>query len=252
MIVLGASSISVVLDVYQPERAVLLELLGGLQRSDWERPTECPAYTIKGVTTHILGDDFSLLSRQRDAAQDGLSMLRAEFPDADFRTLLDSFNDRWVTASRFFSTDVLIELLRLTGEWTASYYRSVDPTSPGESVGFFGANQGEHSPFWQAIAREYMERWIHHSQIRRALGRSSLAAREYLVPGVEVAAAVARVEPGIPSGPDGAWALGPIILGAAPQAAGILTRAYSAEEVQGLLSGPAELVQMFAAVTGRP
>jgi hypothetical protein len=31
------------------------------------------------------------------------------------------------------------------------------------------------SPYWQVIAREYAERFIHQSQIRRALGRAELA-----------------------------------------------------------------------------
>jgi hypothetical protein len=29
----------------------------------------------------------------------------------------------------------------------------------------FGVPFGESSPFWHAIAREYLERWAHHSQI---------------------------------------------------------------------------------------
>ena len=84
--------------------------------------------------------------------------------------------------------------------------------SQDEAVGLFGATQDASSPFWQAIAREYLERWVHHSQIRRALGLPSLADRQFLVPGVEVCAAIARVEPGIPTRPDGAWNIGPIVL----------------------------------------
>ena len=60
---IDADSIAVVLDVLQPERAALVALLEGLGPHDWTRHTECPAYTIKGVATHVLGDDLSLLSR---------------------------------------------------------------------------------------------------------------------------------------------------------------------------------------------
>src|SRR5580700_6613947 len=129
---LDASSISVVLDVYRPERASLLDLLGGLSGEDWLRPTECPAYSVKGVATHVLGDDLSLLSRQRDGAVQGLVFLADELAGADFRTLLDAFNDRWVDATRFVSNQVLIDLLGLSGEWTAAYYESVDPEAPCE------------------------------------------------------------------------------------------------------------------------
>ena len=125
----------------------------------------------------------------------GSPFLSAEMPSSDFRTLLNTFNDRWVAAARFLSPDLLVELLGLTGEWTAEYYESVDPLTDGEPVGLFGARQNESSPFWQAIAREYFERWIHHSQIRRALGLSSLSDRRFLGPGIEVVGAIARLEP---------------------------------------------------------
>ena len=139
-----------------------------------------------------------MLSRQRDGAENGLQLLSSELPAADFRTLLDTFNDRWVATARFLSTEVLTELLRLCGEWTATCYQNVDPEAPGESVEFFGVGRGETSPLWHAMAREYVERWIHHSQIRRALGRSSLYDRQFLVAGIEVVAAALRMEPVIP------------------------------------------------------
>jgi hypothetical protein len=209
-------------------------------------------YTIKGVAAHVLGDDLSLLSRQRDGAEPGTMQMARKLPGADLRTLLDTFNDQWVEASGFFSTQVLMELLGLTGEWTAHYYEQVDPEAPGEAVGLFGASQGSSSPFWQAIAREYLERWIHHSQMRRALGLGALAERLFLEIGVEVAAAIGRLVPGMPNDPDGEWSLGAVVLGPAQQAANILTRGHTAEEVERLAQGPDEAVALFAAVTGRP
>ena len=249
---LDASAIGTVLEVYRPERSALTSLLERLGPDEWGRSTECPAYSVKGVATHILGDDLSLLSRQRDQAENGLSFLSAEMPGSDFRTQLDTFNDRWVAVARFLSPKLLVELLGLTGEWTAEYYESVDPLTDGEPVGLFGARQNESSPFWQAIAREYLERWIHHSQIRRALGLSSLSDRRFLVPGIEVVGAMARLEPEIPTSTYDAWSIGPIALGSADQAAPILTRAHTPEEVCELASGPSEILQLFAAAIGRP
>jgi uncharacterized protein (TIGR03083 family) len=250
--VLDAASIGTILEVYRPERSTMTSLLEGLGPNEWAWPTECPEYSVKGVATHILGDDLSLLSRQRDKAENGLSFLIAELSDSDFRTLLDTFNDRWVAAARFLSSNLLVELLDLTGEWSAEYYESVDPLTEDESVGLFGARQDESSPFWQAIAREYLERWIHHSQIRRALGLSSLSDRRFLVPGIEVVGAIARLELKIPTPPDGTWSIGPIALGSTEQTAAILTRAYSPDEVCELASGPSEVVQLFGAAIGRP
>ena len=86
-----------------PERAVLLELLRGLSAVDWERPTECPEWNVKGVALHILGDDLSLLTRQRDASTDSLTLFAKDHPGLSFRALLDGFNEQWVAASQFFS-----------------------------------------------------------------------------------------------------------------------------------------------------
>ena len=87
--------------------------------------------------------------------------------------LLDGFNEQWVTASTFLSPELLIELLRLVGEWTDDFYSNVGlDTVSREPVGFFA--QTEPSPYWQLIAREYAERVIHQSQFRRAIGAPEL------------------------------------------------------------------------------
>ena len=86
-----------------PERAALLDLLRGLSTEDWERPTECPEWTVKGLVLHVLGDDLSLLSRQRDASLDGLTLYAIDHPGVTFRALLDGFNEQWVTAASFLS-----------------------------------------------------------------------------------------------------------------------------------------------------
>lgn len=157
----------------RPERALFLELLRSLNDDDWARPTECPAWTVKGVALHVLGDDFSLLSRQRDASIDGLSLFAPQHPDLQFRALLDGFNEQWVTAATFLSNELIIELLRLVGEWSAEFYTTVGlDTIAREPVGFFA--QTEPSPYWQLIAREYAERFIHQSQIRRAINAPEL------------------------------------------------------------------------------
>jgi uncharacterized protein (TIGR03083 family) len=168
-----------------PERAVLLELLRGLSASDWEQPTECPEWTVKGVALHILGDDLSLLSRQRDATtENSLTLFAKDHPGLSFREVLDGFNELWVTASSFLSTELVIEMLRIVGEWSEAFYSSVGlDTMSREPVGFFAADG--LSPYWQVIAREYVERFVHQSQIRRAIGSPELEG--------EIVAAAGRV-----------------------------------------------------------
>ncbi len=180
--------------VLRTERTLLVDLLRTMQDADWHQPTACPAYDVQGIAAHLLCGDFSLLSRQRDVAPDGL--LTVVHAGADFRSAVDRFNDRWVEAVAFFSPAVLIELLDLTGHWTADWYDRVDPASSGEPVGFFNAigpslqaRRALSSPYWQIAAREYFERWVHHHQIRRALTRPDLDEDAILAP---AAAAVVR------------------------------------------------------------
>lgn len=120
---IDAAAISLVTDTMVEERAQLIALLGRLDDADWALPTECPEYPVKGIAAHILGDDLSLLSRQRDSALPGLFVVAEKMPGADIRQLLDGFNDQWVEAARFMSPTLLIELLRLSGEWTSDSWR---------------------------------------------------------------------------------------------------------------------------------
>jgi uncharacterized protein (TIGR03083 family) len=172
------------------ERDELVRLLSELDPADWAKPTECPAWDVKGVVLHIVGDDLSLLSRQRDAATNGLVLMAEELPGVSFRELLDAFNERWVHTAQFFGTDLIIDLLRRTGEWTAEFYRSVPPGESGEPVMFVGPDP---APYWMIAAREYAERWIHHCQVTRAIGRPVPDGTVFVVP------AVAALVRGFPS-----------------------------------------------------
>jgi uncharacterized protein (TIGR03083 family) len=232
----------------RPERAALLDLLGDLSADQWAAPTECPGWTVQGIATHLLGDDLSLLARQRDSQVPGLLLIAPDHPGKGFRELLDAFNDGWVEATRFLSPALVVELLRITGEWTAAFYAAVDLESPGEPVGFFGATGGP-SPYWQAVAREYVERWVHQSQIRRAVGMPSLADEPFLRAGLEVVAAAGRVEAGMAAG---RCSIAGVDLGPEQQAADLLTRAHTADEVRSLVSGPPDQVDVLVAAMSRP
>ncbi|MGZ4714379.1 MAG: maleylpyruvate isomerase family mycothiol-dependent enzyme [Acidimicrobiia bacterium] len=157
-----------VLDLLGPERRLLCDLLAGLTAEQWSTTTECPAWTVRGVALHVLGDDLSLLARQRDAEVPSL-LTEASLPTWDGAppAVLDRFNERWVHASTFLSPALVVELLRQTGEWTSRWYEEVDPDAPGEVVLLFGPGP---APYREIAAREYVERWVHHLQIRRALG----------------------------------------------------------------------------------
>jgi len=174
-----------------PEREILLDVLAGLDPAEWNQPTECPAWTVKGIALHILGDDFSLLSRQRDASVNSIMLWAERMPGQEIFAILDRFNEDWVDNARFFSARVLIDLLRATGEWTHSWYTDVDPDVLGEPVWFVSS---EPAPYWMIAAREHLERWVHQQQIRRAVGQPELVAEPHF------SAAIGAAVRGFPQG----------------------------------------------------
>ena len=98
-----------------PERAALLELLRSLGASEWDQPTECPAWTVKGIALHILGDDVSLLSRQRDVGDaERLSLRRVSSRSVVSRTAR-RLQRAMGRSGRFMSTRLVIESAAVHG-----------------------------------------------------------------------------------------------------------------------------------------
>ena len=245
-------------DALREERRVFDDLLRSLDADDWRRPTECPAYDVQGVAAHVLGDDLSLLSRQRDGAVPGTVPILAE--GVPFREALDRFNDTWVATVAFFSPALLVDLLVVSGDWTADFYGAVDPMSPGEWVGFFGG-PGPTSPYWQSAAREYVERWVHHHQILRALDRpgiddATLLERAAVTIARALGGALRDVDRGVALALDGigAWPLsaGPTeatLRLAGPDVPHVLSRGRTPAEVEAAFTveGDEELGRRVAA-----
>lgn len=169
--------------VLEPERSALVAILSELSADEWSMPTECPAWTVHGIALHILGDDLSLLSRQRDVAQPAVFRDHVGTWAGRYQSL-DDFNEHWVATADFFSPSLIVDLLRGTGDWTLAWYTRVDPNSFGEVVRLYS---DDPAPYWMITAREYWERWIHHSQIRRALNRPPLDDHQFLSPAVATA-----------------------------------------------------------------
>ncbi|MFM8973905.1 MAG: maleylpyruvate isomerase family mycothiol-dependent enzyme [Actinomycetota bacterium] len=196
-----------------PERAALLHLLTSLYPDDWARPTECPGWTVRDLALHILGDDLSLLSRQRDAEASGLFGYAESHPGLDFMALLDGFNEQWVTAASFLSPALIVELLRVVGTWCDDFYGAVDLTTISrEPIGYF--RHPDLAPYWMLIAREYVERVIHQTQIRRAIGAPDLPPEVFAITATVVAHAAVRALPdrttgttvAVDLGSTGSWA----------------------------------------------
>jgi uncharacterized protein (TIGR03083 family) len=170
------SDVVVVTQLFQPERASLLELLSSLGAEQWQAPTVCPGWSVKDVGLHLLGDDIGLLSRHRD----GVAPADASRESGGFQELaafLDRLNQTWIEAARRISPRLLCELLAFTGEATWRYLASLDPLAVEARVSWVGPDP---VPNWLDVAREYTERWTHQQQIRDAVGVPGLKEPAFL------------------------------------------------------------------------
>jgi hypothetical protein len=146
------------------ERQHLLHLIAGITDEQWLAPTSAPGWTVKDTALHLLDDDLTWLSRERDGDLSGLVDMsdRRAFP-----RLLAEKNQRWVEAGRVMSRRVIADLLQWSGE-------QVDELHAGRDLlaeGWVSWASDDAVPFWFNLAQEFTERWVHQQQMREAVDR---------------------------------------------------------------------------------
>jgi uncharacterized protein (TIGR03083 family) len=162
----SASPVEAVAALFEIERARLLDLLKDLEEQDWQRPSPCPGWTVLGLASHLLGDDFGILARLRDnymgtASPEGLS-------EGEFIDWLDELQMEWVRAARRVSPRLVVELLEWTGPRLVAFLGDEDLTERSACVSWAGPAP---VPRWLDQLRELSEYWIHRQQLLEAVGR---------------------------------------------------------------------------------
>lgn len=147
--------------------AHLLDLLRSFSPVDWDRPTVCSAWSVKGIAAHLLDTALRRLSIQRDG------YIPPENPQGfysheEFVVYINRLNAEWTTAAARLSPRILIDLMQKVAGELADLFESLDPYAPARfSVSWAGESE---SPMWFDIAREFTERWHHQRQIVDAVG----------------------------------------------------------------------------------
>ena len=174
----------IVLDLFPPERQLLLELFSELTEGDWHKPTICAGWTVKDIALHLLGDDIGLLSRKRDGFDYLTSVGTSPALDSwdELVKYINERNDIWVQATRRMSSRLLCRLLALTGEELHLYFASLDPYAIGDAVSWVGPAP---APVWLDVAREYTERWVHQQHMRDAVNKPGLKEPRFFAPVLE-------------------------------------------------------------------
>jgi uncharacterized protein (TIGR03083 family) len=155
----------------------LIELLRSLSPSEWEAQTVAPRWKVRDVAAHLLDTVLRKLSLVRDSWS--VETVSIESPN-DVAALVNRLNEEGVKVYRRLSPPVLIDLMKLACEQSASFHESLDPFAPA-AFGVSWAGE-EQSLNWFDTARELTERWHHQQQIREATNRPGIMTPELYHP----------------------------------------------------------------------
>jgi uncharacterized protein (TIGR03083 family) len=146
------------------ERVRLLAFLEGLTPAEWIAPSAAPGWTVRDLALHLLDDDLTWLSHQRDGSTAGL----VDMSDRRrFVELLAAKNQRWVDAARVLSRHMVLDLLAWAGDEMDAFHAGCDLRGEG----WVSWASSEAVPFWFNLAQEFTERWVHQQQMREAVGQ---------------------------------------------------------------------------------
>ncbi len=126
---------------------------------DWDRPTECPGWSVRDVYSHVIGTERMLLG---DPSPDG----PAEIPD-HVRNPVGAANEAWVAARRGLRGDVVLDELVDVCRGRIAQLRSFGPERFDE-VGWSPVGQ---VPYREFMAVRVMDCWVHEQDARQATGR---------------------------------------------------------------------------------
>jgi uncharacterized protein (TIGR03083 family) len=155
----------------------LIELLRSLSPSEWEAQTVAPRWKVRDVAAHLLDTVLRKLSLVRDSWY--VDTVNIQSPK-DVVTLVNCLNEEGVTVYRRLSPPILIDMMKLACEQSASFHESLDPFAQA-AFGVSWAGE-EKSLNWFDTARELTERWHHQQQIRVATDRPGIMTPELYHP----------------------------------------------------------------------
>jgi len=156
---------------------MLIELLRSLGPGDWEKQTVSPRWKVKDVAAHLLDTALRGVSIGRDGYVAETSSIHSA---ADLAAFINRLNAEGVSVYRRLSPAVLIALMEVAATSLAKFHASRDPYAMAP----FGVSWAgeEKSANWFDTGREFTERWHHQQQIRLAVNKPGIMARELYHP----------------------------------------------------------------------
>lgn len=164
--------------LFPVERGLLLDLLSGLSRAQWDAPSPCAGWSVHDVVAHLAHDYLRRLSNHRDGRP-----WAPPRPGEPLPALIDRVNGEFVAVARQFSPRVLVDVLAVFGEQLDDLWAGCDLQALGTPV--WWAADDEPAPVWLDVAREYTEFWVHQQHVRDAVGRPGADSCELVSPVVD-------------------------------------------------------------------
>lgn len=155
----------------------LIDLLRSLTADEWNLQTIAPRWKVRDVAAHLLDTATRKLSLVRDSW-----FVKDANPQSteDIIALVNRLNEEGVAVYRRLSPAVLIDLMTIACDQSASFHESLDPFARAT---FNVSWAGEQTSLnWFDTARELTERWHHQQQIRFVTGRSGIMVPELYHP----------------------------------------------------------------------
>jgi uncharacterized protein (TIGR03083 family) len=147
----------------------LINLLLSLAPHEWDLETIAPLWKVRDVAAHLLDTALRKLSMIRDSYYSEALEIRSP---QDLIALVNRLNREGVTVYRRLSPAVLIGMLKMACQESASFHESLDPFAPAAfNVSWAGESKSLN---WFDTARELTERWHHQQQIRHATKRPGI------------------------------------------------------------------------------
>lgn len=147
----------------------LLDLLASLEPPEWDLQTVAPLWKVRDVAAHLLDTVLRKLSMVRDSCY--VEEVNIHSPQ-DVVEFVNRLNAEGVTVYRRLSPAVLIDMMKLACQQSASFHEALDPFA---TAVFNVSWAGEATSLnWFDTARELTERWHHQQQIRLSTNRPGI------------------------------------------------------------------------------
>jgi uncharacterized protein (TIGR03083 family) len=135
------------------------QVLGELPPDAWDRPTDCPGWSVRDQVAHVIGTELGLLGTPSPPPPDPM-------PD-HVHNPIGASNEAWVDPRRDVpGTEMLAEFLDVTNRRLAELR-----AMPAERWAALGWSPVGEAPYAEFMHVRIMDCWVHEQDIRRALDR---------------------------------------------------------------------------------